>query len=1348
MLRLLVAISLLLPSIVFGQLTDAQLSTQLSTLIPNNSTNAITPANVRKVTQDGYDAKISIYGNLGIKGLLGYNTLFTLTNDKQLVHKKYVDDKFAAIINSVQTFNGRTGTVLPQTGDYTFAQIGSKPTTIPGYGIIPSFADYAAFYYPLTGNPSGFELSSNKNTTSTMGNSSVVFPSELTVRAYIATLGIPGAQVQTDWNSVSGLSSIANKPTLATVATTGSYNDLLNKPTIPAAQLPGDWAASSGVTRILNKPTLSTVATTGSYNDLLNKPTIPSAQVQTDWNAGSGISSILNKPNLGVYELSANKANDMTVINTTKYPSMSLFSTQLGTKQNTISIPSGSLIGKYSPGTGTYETITLGADFSMVGGILTYSGSSSDSFTLVASLPLYFTEGTPTPLEDDLGNILVDNEGDTLFTENESTGRHLGIKTVTTTSDGVMLAADKAKLDTLHNFSGTLPYSHLTGAPTIPAAQINSDWNAGSGLAQILNKPTIPAAQLPSDWSAGSGVTRILNKPTLATVSSTGSYTDLINKPVIPSAQVQVDWNATSGITSILNKPTIPAAQVQVNWNSTSGISSILNKPALALVATSGSYLDLTNKPTIPAVQVNSDWNAASGVSAILNKPSIPAAQSPSDWTAVSGVTRILNKPTLAPVATSGSYSDLTSKPTIPAAQVNSDWGASSGITQILNKPTIPAAQVSSDWNALSGVTSILNKPSLSTVATTGNYSDLTGKPTVPAAQVNADWLAGSGITAILNKPNLGVYELLSNKATTLVGYNNTTYPTTELLYTSLQAVTAGFPTITARSPLAYSSGMVSLKGMNGLSGHASKWLRIKSDTSGIEPFNPHISQIEVGSISTGELFFSNSASSRRLESNPNLKYISSSSTLVNAGMLYAGPIISGTPNANVVIGGGTSSMRGLVIQKDIAPPTSTIPGNILYKADDHFYGFSSAYGEVRFDNEPVTKAIVKTALGYTPADSATVSTLLAPPFSDANNLVKNSSDPTKLLKLSAASLTGSKTATFQNANHIVAGTNITNNFTANQTYASGVLLQSATTSGNSINLNGAGNRVYIKSSNYVLTEVDNSYSYQSPSGFGSVVSDGTNTAEFSIQLGAIGLATEAFQFGLASPGFTFAATSGGLITSSTNLLPPLSGTGYNLRAPNKSGTIATLDDITGGGGGGLTGIGSFSSTGNSNAASVSGTNIIIHPATSTTPGAINTTTQTFAGNKTFNGTVNLAGGTPQLAYILPNSQVEHWAGELTTTNTGNNDVTVAASASNSASLIKVRVVARRSDTGGTSVKEGTMVVKNFGTVSLAPTYSTVFEDSDMTGITVTNNGSALRLAGLSGVTIHWTYTSEIIMAK
>lgn len=36
-------------------------------------------------------------------------------------------------------------------------------------------------------------------------------------------------------------------------------------------------------------------------------------------------------------------------------------------------------------------------------------------------------------------------------------------------------------------------YADLTGKPTIPAAQVQSDWNASTGLGVILNKPTIPS---------------------------------------------------------------------------------------------------------------------------------------------------------------------------------------------------------------------------------------------------------------------------------------------------------------------------------------------------------------------------------------------------------------------------------------------------------------------------------------------------------------------------------------------------------------------------------------------------------------------------------------------------------------------------------------------------------------------------------------------------------------------------------------------------------------------------------------------------------------------------------------
>lgn len=53
-----------------------------------------------------------------------------------------------------------------------------------------------------------------------------------------------------------GTSTYVEADELASVATSGSYNDLADKPTIPAAQVNSDWDANSGVAQILNKPSI------------------------------------------------------------------------------------------------------------------------------------------------------------------------------------------------------------------------------------------------------------------------------------------------------------------------------------------------------------------------------------------------------------------------------------------------------------------------------------------------------------------------------------------------------------------------------------------------------------------------------------------------------------------------------------------------------------------------------------------------------------------------------------------------------------------------------------------------------------------------------------------------------------------------------------------------------------------------------------------------------------------------------------------------------------------------------------------------------------------------------------
>lgn len=67
----------------------------------------------------------------------------------------------------------------------------------------------------------------------------------------------------------SALALKANSADLATVATTGSYDDLTDKPTIPAAQVQSDWnqADNTKVDYIKNKPYMDDYLTVSQYND-------------------------------------------------------------------------------------------------------------------------------------------------------------------------------------------------------------------------------------------------------------------------------------------------------------------------------------------------------------------------------------------------------------------------------------------------------------------------------------------------------------------------------------------------------------------------------------------------------------------------------------------------------------------------------------------------------------------------------------------------------------------------------------------------------------------------------------------------------------------------------------------------------------------------------------------------------------------------------------------------------------------------------------------------------------------------------------------------------------------------
>jgi hypothetical protein len=108
----------------------------------------------------------------------------------------------------------------------------------------------------------------------------------------------------------------------------------------------------------------------------------------------------------------------------------------------------------------------------------------------------------------------------------------------------------------------------------IPAAQVNSDWNATSGVAEILNKPTIPAAQIQSDWTQAntSALDFIKNKPTIPSISGLVPYTGATQNVDLGTYNIIADQVALNV------SPNGTLAVGATEWNNTLGSSQTLLK--------------------------------------------------------------------------------------------------------------------------------------------------------------------------------------------------------------------------------------------------------------------------------------------------------------------------------------------------------------------------------------------------------------------------------------------------------------------------------------------------------------------------------------------------------------------------------------------------------------------------------------------------------------------------------------------------------------------------------------------------------------------------------------------------
>ena len=304
------------------------------------------------------------------------------------------------------------------------------------------------------------------------------------------------------------LNDKADTSSLATVATSGDYDDLLNKPTIPSAQVNSDWNAVSGVAEILNKPSLATVATSGSYNDLTNKPTIPDVSTKMDKSNPTGTGKLsINR----LYN-STEGTNSVAVGNNTTASGF------YSHAEGNVTVASGS--SSHAEGT---ETTASGNN-----------GSHAEGQQTEASGRFSHAEGNNTIAASDAQHVSGKfNVADNADTYAEIIGNG--------TADNSRSNARTLDWNGNETIAGDF---YFNGSNAALSSQL-SDKADASSLATVatsgdyddlLNRPTIPAAQVQSDWTQANSAALdyIKNKPSLATVATSGNYSDLNGKPTLP----------------------------------------------------------------------------------------------------------------------------------------------------------------------------------------------------------------------------------------------------------------------------------------------------------------------------------------------------------------------------------------------------------------------------------------------------------------------------------------------------------------------------------------------------------------------------------------------------------------------------------------------------------------------------------------------------------------------------------------------------------------------------------------------------------------------------------------------
>lgn len=265
---------------------------------------------------------------------------------------------------------------------------------------------------------------------------------------------------------------------LASVATSGDYEDLSNTPSIPSNT--SDLTNDSG---FLTSNDVATVATSGSYNDLSNKPDLTVYETKAEAFSGD-YTDLTNKPDLTVYQTISN-AFSGDYDDLVDKPDLSVYQTI-----------ANAFSGSYNDLT---DKPTIPTNISTFTNDSGYQTASNVNTAIATALTGYATESYVQTAVSNLGNV---------FTIKGS------VSTV-------------ANLPTSNNSIGDVYYVAEKQAGYI-WIEINNvaQWEELGETVDLSNY--VQTSDL--TWN------NISSKPTFSTVATSGSYADLSNKPTIPDA--------------------------------------------------------------------------------------------------------------------------------------------------------------------------------------------------------------------------------------------------------------------------------------------------------------------------------------------------------------------------------------------------------------------------------------------------------------------------------------------------------------------------------------------------------------------------------------------------------------------------------------------------------------------------------------------------------------------------------------------------------------------------------------------------------------------------------------------